>query len=86
MKDVEIDNTSGNTQFQWSFVDLVKEMNGLFNYWFWKKHIHKLNFMIQLSYTLEHETTELVYKGLCEQITIQNSVLNKDLKTRCRVC
>lgn len=50
MKDVETDNTVGHTQFQWLSVDLMKEMNwssiGLV-----KKHIHKLNFMIQLSYT-----------------------------------
>lgn len=51
MKDVETDDTVGHTQFLWLSVDLMKEMNGLFN-WFWrKKHIHKLNFMIQLSYT-----------------------------------
>lgn len=60
MKDVETDNTVGNTQFQWLSVDLMKEINWLFN-WFRKK---KKNSQTKFyDTTILHETTELVYKG-----------------------
>lgn len=58
----------------------MKEMNGLFNLLVLKKKTHSQTKLHDTA--ILHETAELVYKGLCEQ----NSVLNKDLKTRCRVC